>query len=368
MPPPNFISYLKSSPKSLSTSGPKTLVLGNESCDLDSAVSSLTYAYFLAYKSEFKRDVIPVMNVHRKDLSLKTEVLFATKKIGLDPGTDLVCRDDVSSSKSGLIESLVLVDHHILTSLKEFRDKIVEIIDHRKLETDIFPGNVNLTHARVGSCSTLIAEKIFHQGEKDVHNFKLGFQLLYSAILTDTHNCSEKFKIVTSRDLSIVERIEALLDFTSTEDRNSIFEEIDRVKKDLSGFTTEELLRRDLKIVRQNDKQIPISAIQMSLMEVASKKDFVDGVFKFQNDNNYDFVVIMGVYKDEQMNPRRSLIIYPSSENVEKFLLKNNDELQLSRSHDIKLENVTYFNQNNPVKTRKTVLPLIQQFLKETIY
>jgi inorganic pyrophosphatase/exopolyphosphatase len=63
------------------------IVMGNESCDLDSAVSALVYAYLLY--SEMSADaresvaVIPLLNILRKELPLKTEVTYYLKKNGI---------------------------------------------------------------------------------------------------------------------------------------------------------------------------------------------------------------------------------------------------------------------------------------------
>ncbi|XP_050677061.1 exopolyphosphatase PRUNE1, partial [Leptidea sinapis] len=77
-----------------------TLVIGNESCDLDSAVSSLVYATFLHWQHQImkckvctrnKRDnatykddlFLPVLDVPRNDYNLKTEVVFSFKEFGI---------------------------------------------------------------------------------------------------------------------------------------------------------------------------------------------------------------------------------------------------------------------------------------------
>lgn len=63
------------------------IVMGNESCDLDSAVSALVYAYLLY--SEMSADaresvaVIPLLNIFRKELPLKTEVTYYLEKNGI---------------------------------------------------------------------------------------------------------------------------------------------------------------------------------------------------------------------------------------------------------------------------------------------
>jgi inorganic pyrophosphatase/exopolyphosphatase len=60
------------------------IVMGNESCDLDSATSALVYGYLLY--SEMNADtrntvaVVPLLNICKKELPLKTEVTYYLKK------------------------------------------------------------------------------------------------------------------------------------------------------------------------------------------------------------------------------------------------------------------------------------------------
>ena len=89
------------------------VVLGNESCDLDSAVSALVYAHHLSTANPSKV-VIPLLNVAREELPLKTEVVYCLEtKLGLKV-SELVCRDDLHFEDLGEFH-LVLVDHHALT-------------------------------------------------------------------------------------------------------------------------------------------------------------------------------------------------------------------------------------------------------------
>lgn len=62
------------------------IVLGNESCDLDSAVSALVFAYFLkehVYKSKLDHIVIPILNINVEELPLRTEICYTFEEIGI---------------------------------------------------------------------------------------------------------------------------------------------------------------------------------------------------------------------------------------------------------------------------------------------
>lgn len=62
-------------------------MLGNESCDLDSAVSALVFAYFLKehdYKLKSDSIVIPILNINSDELALRTELCYAFKEVGIN--------------------------------------------------------------------------------------------------------------------------------------------------------------------------------------------------------------------------------------------------------------------------------------------
>lgn len=73
-------------------------VLGNESCDLDSAVCAVGLAYFYMIATRMsdrllidgKRRFLPLMNIHRANLPLKTEVTYFMRTNGIDIN-DIVC-------------------------------------------------------------------------------------------------------------------------------------------------------------------------------------------------------------------------------------------------------------------------------------
>ena len=70
-------AFLKSIPDIIAklqtnTETPVTIVLGNESCDLDSVVSSVTLAHHLSSKTLS----LPFLNIPREDVALHTEVIY----------------------------------------------------------------------------------------------------------------------------------------------------------------------------------------------------------------------------------------------------------------------------------------------------
>lgn len=79
---------------------PLLIVLGNESCDLDSAVSAIALAYLYAQapgncnfvqSRDDKNRILPMLNIPRAFLPTKTEVTYFLKRNQIDV-ENLVCR------------------------------------------------------------------------------------------------------------------------------------------------------------------------------------------------------------------------------------------------------------------------------------
>lgn len=60
------------------------IVIGNESCDLDSAVCAIVLAHFYTLSSSSDSTFVPVLNIMRENLPLKTEVTYLLRKHGID--------------------------------------------------------------------------------------------------------------------------------------------------------------------------------------------------------------------------------------------------------------------------------------------
>ncbi|CAB4069895.1 PRUNE [Lepeophtheirus salmonis] len=312
----SLLSFVKGIRDRMVSTDQLHVILGNESLDLDSAVCSIVYAHSQQSSkpptSSSLPPPIPVLNVERKDLSLKTEVLFCLRVVGIDPSF-LICKDEFNFENK--TELITLVDHHVLCrDLGFLKDKIHKIFDHRPLVKEKIPQDVELKHSLVGSCSSLITSTVLNANYRD----PIGLKLLYDAILTDTMNLSKETNVTTPLDVEAVERIETTL-CLSPESRSTEFESIMKAKRDIGSFTTHQLLRRDLKMILNGDgdKKVSLSSIFLSLSalrETRSNNFFVD-LKSFLEENKLEFSVVTGLYFPKDVMTRE-LIIYAKSPGV----------------------------------------------------
>lgn len=253
-----------------------TIVLGNESCDLDSAVSSLVYACFLNWQynqikckvctkenrpNTMKDDIfIPILNVNRTDYPLKTEVVYLFKKYGIFE-KHLIFRDDhnLKNLMTQCKTKVVLVDHHTLANDDEYLTEAVnEIIDHRPLNKTqwSFKEDTRSTIEIVGSCTTLVAQRIKDLSslitEEDVFfsSYPVCSSLLHATIILDTVNFCKEVNKGTPHDEEVMLFLENSMKLDDCENkRKCILNDLVTARCDVSTLTAAQLLKKDVKIV-----------------------------------------------------------------------------------------------------------------------
>lgn len=132
-------------------------------------------------------------------------------------------------------------------------DRVIEIVDHRKVhEADKFP-NAKAQIELVGSAATLIAEKF--QGS-EVFPSKSSAILMVSAIISNTSNFQAN--VTTDRDRVVYEWLLPIANLPSSYAR-----ELFLAKSDVSGERLREVLRDDLAIFDFGQYHAGIAQIEM---------------------------------------------------------------------------------------------------------
>ncbi|XP_044305077.1 exopolyphosphatase PRUNE1 isoform X2 [Varanus komodoensis] len=295
------------------------VVLGNEACDLDSMVSAMAFAYFLAATCpESKAAFIPVLNIPRLDFPLRTESTFFLKQQHL-PESFLVFRDEidlVALHQAGLL-SLTLVDHHVLPSRDAvLEEAVLEVMDHRPLERERSPP-CRVTAEPVGSCATLVAER-FLQGPPETLD-GLTAALLHGAIVLDCVNMAPAAGKVTPKDARCVSLLESK--FPSLAPRNVLFEALQKAKFDVSGLTTEQMLRKDLKALSGTGTAIALSAVYLDLQTFLRRPGLEQELSSFCQERSFDALLAMAISFGEGGEPFRQLAVYSQAAELRAALL-----------------------------------------------
>lgn len=180
---------------------------------------------------------------------------------------------------------VILVDASDLNGLegKIAPEKVIEIIDHRKInEADKFP-NAKVQIELVGSASTLIAEKFI---QNNINISKESATLLCGAIISNTLNF--KGGVTTERDKKAVEYLNkiALLP-------NNFWKELFGAKSDLLGDKLKERIEGDFAWFVLGDKKVGIAQIEIIGVENLIKErgeEIIQILEKIKAEMNLDFI------------------------------------------------------------------------------
>ncbi|KAK2012811.1 exopolyphosphatase [Colletotrichum eremochloae] len=234
---------------------PLTLVVGNESADLDSLCSAVVYAYLRTHAPPHTLHV-PISNLPRDDLKLRTEMTAALAHARLAPD-DLLTLDDLPADLAPRDTRWVLVDHNALTGdlAARYAGRVVGCVDHHADEGAV-PRDTGDDEPRIvetcGSCSSLVVEycrpawealadaEAGGDADVDAHLARLSL----AAVLIDTTNLKSKDK-TTDKDVAAVSFLERFVPAPYA--RDAYFDEISAVKEDISSLSFRDVFRKDYK-------------------------------------------------------------------------------------------------------------------------
>lgn len=222
------------------------VVLGNESADVDSIAAPIARAKSLSLKSTSPNEIyIPVINIPREQLRLRRDVLYLFSILSIK-AKNLVFVDEIPLLQlwsHGRLR-LHLVDHNELTDHQSYmKNSVISLVDHHADEKIDYPlcSKKNKIITRVGSVSSLIAKNLLETTDNQLH--KSWAQFLLAAVLLDTRNLKNPVK-TTEFDLEAANKLSLILPKFN---QKKFYKKLLEARSDVRGFTTEELLLKDMK-------------------------------------------------------------------------------------------------------------------------
>ncbi|XP_069670607.1 exopolyphosphatase PRUNE1-like isoform X1 [Periplaneta americana] len=335
------------------------VVMGNESCDLDSCISALVYAYLLHSEVEPSTAVIPLLNILQRELLLRTEVTYFLRKNGI-PLDRLVFRDTIelrSLLESGQLQ-LTLVDHHVLSSETEgLCGAIVEVVDHHPQDPAWRWTEQNVILATVGSCATLVANQVLTRRPHllDVQ----AAALLYGPIVLDTACFSAAAERTTELDLQVVAQLEAR--GAGSQKREELFSELLAAQSDVSTLSPGQLLLKDMKVA----SGIPVPGLPILVREFLTRPNVMEALKEFCAEMQTNIVVVMGLHIEGGVIQRDIAVFHVAAPEAAHKLVEC---LKSSTDPVLQLEDVSnlipglqLFKQLNVKASRKQVLPVVRE-------
>lgn len=345
----------------LRSAKPTHIVLGNESADFDSIASALVYSYLCGTS----QPTLPIINAHREDLILRRDVCNALSFVNIpesslhlidDPTSiQLLCEDDVS---------ITLVDHNSLaphqTSLSS---RVESIIDHH-VDEELFPNASPRQIQPVGSCATLIANCFNLKKITPSAAF-----LLLSSILLDCHNLDQSAAKATPIDEETASKLCEIAGLTDKAHRDVLYNSLLQARRDLSGLTARDLMRKDTKFIANGEIRIAMCTVLVSahqLIERASNKGLIQDVGQLSNDWGVNAIIVMAAFQDSNGVFRREMLICRNDIGTAIFdaLPAESKELELQPKDSITTPGFHYLEQLNSKGSRKVVLPLVRKIIE----
>ncbi len=267
------------------------VVMGNEACDLDSAVCSLVYAFLLTERTGMFH--APLLNIPEADLCLRTDIVKLLEESDVDTKALLFVDEPKLDLSSKLLH---LVDHNRLAAGQEhLEDRVVEIIDHHRddgrcqkaAERDIvFP---------LGSCSSLVAKRMLaHDGGKLLSDVNVA-RLLLAPILIDTGNLDPALGKTEPLDAQMVSQLTLHAGFADSSRRDAFFNQVNDAKFDVSRLSMRDLLRRDYKEFFAGTRRVGMSAVLRSLLEL-NASEMNTAAEQWMAEQKLDVLVVMTAY------------------------------------------------------------------------
>ncbi|KAG5681655.1 hypothetical protein PVAND_011069 [Polypedilum vanderplanki] len=369
-------SYLKQVKSFVNKRTDILAVMGNESVDLDSAVSSISLAFHLnkfgmssrvipTDKRRKSYQVLPIVNCKKEELPLKTEVTHWLKKHNVELG-NLICKDEINIEKN--VENFILVDHHV----SPFHEKVISVLDHRPYdEKSILDEECAVNIQEVASCATLIVEALKSDvGSDGLNSYKEILQLLYGAIVLDSINFSREADKVRDLDFEMAELIERKLnmdDIMTT--RKSLFDELVEARADVSALDSLQILSKDLKIIANKNSSVRIAIPGVLVFAYTEMPNAAENLQIFAERENIDVVVLMGMKPVGNTVERHLGVINIKNKPLYNDILNTvksmtNPELHLNYQSQVQLLDGEFFIQENVKASRKQILPVLKELLQ----
>lgn len=226
----------------------------------------------------------------------------------------------------------------------------------------------------VGSCSTLIAEKLL----KDVdYKVEESLAILFlSVILLDTGNLQAEGR-VTEKDRAISEQLQNIL--PKSLDREAHFSALVKERfNNIAPMTTQQVLQGDFKLVTVCDKySIGFSSVTALLSNFVKRENFSRDIAEFYRQRELNVLLLLGLFipaPGDAPNQRQIVIYQPHGDQprlpTEDFAeslasaLEANEELRCVRvEDDLSVFDGILLDQGNSALSRKQILPITVQFV-----
>jgi manganese-dependent inorganic pyrophosphatase len=248
----------------------------------------------------------------------------------------------INNSKN--FDEVILIDASHLNTLGRHiePDKVVEIIDHRKVhETEKFP-NAKVQIELVGAAATLVVERLIQGNVSISVNVAT---LLLGAIISNTFNL--KSSITTDRDRKVVEYLSKKVQLPE-----NFWEDFFIAKSDLSGEKLAQRMEIDIAIYEAGKKKVGICQLEIygARKLVAERETEIINILKKIKDKSKLDIIFLNIIRIDEL--KNFFITW--QEETKKLLEK---VLKITFNGDVA--------ENDQLIMRKQIIPLLKEELEK---
>jgi exopolyphosphatase len=366
----NVSQYLKNASVLYKTLPKVGVVLGNQSCDLDSIVSAIATSYYLSNLNGFQRQdltFIPMLNSSSSILVTKKECMYLFEHLAVNL-EDLVYISDWNKDK---IDQVFLVDHNELDDKQRslhISDLVRGVIDHHVDKGGFLSAQPRVVDPTVGSNASLVTE-LFHSNKAEGLSDSFASMLLFP-ILSDTNNLTTR---TSAKDLKAVE----FLKQTASIDTQKMYARLEELKFSASqDEDLETVLKKDYKQYETNGVKWGMSSvnfcIQDWLAKSAESRVEIEKVGDFMKELGLSYFGMLSCFKLNNGEFKRDLILFGNG-----HILRGYNDEHLSLSIIVELRSFlssndaesayTLYDVDDVKYTRKYWQPSLETYLKQAI-
>ena len=370
-----------------------SLVIGNESADLDSVISALTYGYLQS--DTFEQDhsiephdlslIVPVANLSSADLALHPELTTLLDQAKLKP-SDLLTLNDLGPLPLTVHNTRwTVVDHNVMQGAlgEHYRGAVVGVIDHHDDEHIVSPTANPRIIEKAGSCTSLVVNHL--RARMDASPPQTCSELAHLAlgpILIDTVCLTDSSKTIEA-DRDAVIYLEGLLSRSETNaqsyDRKKFYDSINAAKSDLNSLTVNDILRKDYKQWTEGAVTLGISSVVSSLefLDRKEPRSLPEASLEFARERRLDLFAIMTAYVEEEVFTRQLLLLSTENGNsasvADRFVKEKTRELVLEEVEELSAAKakasapvpwLRIWKQGNVSASRKQVGPMLRAVMR----
>ncbi|MBB6481928.1 DHHA2 domain-containing protein [Spirochaeta isovalerica] len=224
---------------------PLILISGNRSGDLDSLITSYVKAELLSAAGQ--RGEFAVLRYFPEEKwKLHRDARYLIEQCGGNPDI-FTGADQAAAAAAHRPVKIYLTDHNQPEQeILPYSENIVEITDHHRISGNM-PQKAVKRIENTGSCSTLLAEELFHALAEKPGLFSREkiislSEMLYFTIRMDTDHLTDEKQYNLNKDRGILEKLKK-----NVKKEEGFLLELHNKKEDFSGFAIDDYLEKDYK-------------------------------------------------------------------------------------------------------------------------